>query len=167
MAVIDRLRTYQPGEAAAILATLRFRQARFREAAAALETAFEDFRGNPWALTRFKERGLALAAAVAARDDLLAARMLDALKPPFALLAQQDARLASIATLTRVLNFKGLCRDAVGALEPHVPWTASFLKLRRDCYQAVRDPRLGLAAADLEDFVAHETTGLPIQTETR
>jgi spermidine synthase len=160
LAFIDQLRTYQPGEAAAILATLRFRQARFDAAADALEAAFDDFRTSPWALNRFKERAVALAEAVAARNSLLAARMFEALRFPFAVRALQDERLATVANLTLQLNFSGLCREAVAALEPHVLWTRSFLTLRRDCYQAVRDPRLAVASRELEEFVAQEPVAL-------
>jgi spermidine synthase len=160
LAFIDQLRTYQPGEAAAILATLRFRQARFEDAAVALEAAFDDFRASPWALNRFEERAVALADAVAARSPLLAARMFEALKFPFAVRALQDERLTAVANLTPRLNFNGLCREAVGALEPHVLWTRSFLTLRRDCYRAIGDPRLAEASRELEELLASEPLAL-------
>jgi spermidine synthase len=156
LTLIDQLRSYQPGEAAAILATLRFRQARFDDAADALEAAFEEFRTSPWALNRFEERSVALADAVAARSSLLAARMFEGLKFPFAIRALQDERLAIVAGLTERLNFKGLCREAVAAFEPHVSWTRPFLTLRRNCYQAVGDPRLAVATRELEEFLADE-----------
>jgi hypothetical protein len=154
--VIEQLRHYQPGEADAILATLRFRQGRFEDAAAALDTAFADFRANPWALNRFKERGVALASAIAVRRPDLAARMFDALKSPFAIRALEDERLATEANLTRLLDFNRQCHGAVTALEPHVPWSRSFLALRLDCYRAGGDPRLGAAIRDLEEFEAAE-----------
>ena len=46
------------------------------------------------------------------------------------------------AEMSRQVDFPGLCGPAVGALEPHVPWTESFLRLRRDCYQATGHPLL-------------------------
>ena len=158
--VIEQLRRHHPGEADAILATLRFRQGRFEDAAAALEAAFADFRASPWALNRFKERGVALASAVAVRRPDLAARMFDGLKSPFAIRALEDERLATEANLTRLLDFKRQCHGAVAALEPHVPWSRSFLTLRLDCYRAVGDPRLGTAIRDLEDFEAREPVAL-------
>jgi hypothetical protein len=33
-----------------------------------------------------------------------------------------------------------------------VPWTASYLRLRHDCYAASNDPRLSLAAGDLNKY---------------
>jgi spermidine synthase len=160
LAFIERLRMYQPGEAAAILATLRFRQARFEDAAAALEAAFDDFRTSPWAMNRYKERGLTVASAVAGQNDLMAARMFEALKFPFAVRALQDERLMMVASLTPRLNFSGLCRNAVAAFEPRVLWTRPFLTLRRDCYRAVGDPRLRVAAGELDEFLAHEPLSL-------
>jgi hypothetical protein len=103
---------------------------------------------------------VALADAVAARSSLLAARMFEALKFPFAVRALQDERLATVAGLTERLNFKGLCRDAVAAFEPHVSWTRPFLTLRRNCYQAVGDPRLAVATRELEEFLAQESPTL-------
>jgi hypothetical protein len=153
---IEQLRQHQPGEADAILATLRFRQGRFEDAAAALEAAFADFRTNPWALNRFKERAVALATAVAVRRPDLAARMFNGLNSPFAIRALEDERLATVANLTRLLDFNRQCRAAVTALEPRVPWSRSFLTLRLDCYRAVGDPRLGAAIRDLEEFEANE-----------
>jgi hypothetical protein len=152
---IQQLRSYQPGEADTVLATLRFRQARFEDAAAALEEAFENYRTDPWALTRFKQRAVALAAAVATRSPQLAARMFEALSRPLALRAVQDERLGILAALTRRVGFEASCRDAVGALEPQVPWTVTFLTLRRDCYQTVGDARLAVAARELREFLAH------------
>ena len=75
--------------------------------------------------------------------------------------AVDEDRLGTMAGLTRVIDFKGLCRDAVAAFEPHVPWTSGFLELRRDCYEAVGDPRLAAATRDVLDFISRE--GLPLQ----
>jgi spermidine synthase len=163
LSLIEQLRQYQPGEADAILATLRFRQGRFEDAAAALEAAFADFRASPWALNRFKERGVALASAIAVRRPDLAARMFEGLRSPFAIRALQDERLATEANLTRLLDFKGRCHAAVTALEPHVPWSRSFLTLRLDCYRAVGDPRLGAAIRDLEEFEVREPRRLGLR----
>jgi spermidine synthase len=152
--VIDRLRAYQPGEAAVILATLRFRQARFDESAGALALAFEYFHTSPWTLTRFAQRGVALAGAVALQSPQLANRMFDALGRPFAIRALDDERLMVRAMLSRRVSFAASCQDALAPLEPHVPWDRGLLTLRRDCYQATRDPRQTTAARDLEELLA-------------
>jgi hypothetical protein len=82
--------------------------------------------------------------------------MFDALGKPLAVRAVEDARLVASAEITRLLNFRGLCGDAVRMFEPHGPWTESFLKLRVDCYQAIGDSRLAAATHDLAQFVENQ-----------
>ena len=156
LAPIEQLRSFERGEADVFLAALRVRQAKYEEAASALEAAFERFRGDPWALPRVKLRAMELASAVAARGPAGSRRMFTALGQPFSLRALEDERLNARATLTRAIDFRGLCGDAVGRLEPHVPWTETFLSLRRGCFEAAGDPRLDAATKDLREFLAHE-----------
>ena len=59
------------------------------------------------------------------------------------------------AEVSKLVDFPGLCGEAVGALEPHVPWSESFLRLRRDCYQAINSPLLATANRDLDEFLAN------------
>ncbi len=162
LALIEQLRAVQPGEADSILATLRFRQGRYDEAATAAESAFAFFRADPWALTRHKQKALDLVPLLAARDRRLAQRMYDALRLPLAIRAVQESRLTTEAELTRLVDFGGLCRGAIGALEPNVPWNEGFLAMRRDCYRLTGDPRAAAAVRDLEEFFAREP--LPLAT---
>jgi hypothetical protein len=154
--LIEQLRTYQPIEADTALATLRLAQSRFDEAAAALEAVFVRSRVDPWPPLRFKQKALALAEAVGVRNPASARRLFDALRQPFSVDAVDTRRLLTAAGLAMRFDFKGACREPVGVLEPHVPWTATFLVMRRDCYQATGDPRLATATRDLNDFFAHE-----------
>jgi hypothetical protein len=82
--------------------------------------------------------------------------MFDALQQPFAVDATRLERDLLRANLARTADFKGLCRDAVGALETHVPWEAAFLALRRECYATTGDRRLDQASRDLIEFQSHE-----------
>ena len=158
MGYIARLRDYQPAEAGALLATLRLLQGRLPDAATILEATLTRLQTDPWPLVRFEERAIQIAKQIADRDPSLAPRMLEALSHPLALDALEDLRLTTRAEMTRASNFGGACRDAVGALEPHVPWTQSFLTLRQDCYQAAGDPRLVAATRDLDEFTRNEPT---------
>jgi hypothetical protein len=158
--LIEELSAFQPGEASTLRATLRFRQARFDEAASALEAALVDFRTNPWAQYQFQERAIALASAVAAHSPALATRMFEALRRPLAVLALQDRRQTAVALLAARVDVQRFCRDAVRTLEPQVPWNRAFLTLRRDCYQAVADARAELASRELDEFLAHEAVPL-------
>jgi spermidine synthase len=159
---IDRLREYRPGEADVMLATLRLQQAKAPDAAAAVEAALVRFRTDPWTMTRYMDRAIQIAQIIGTGQPSLARRMFDALGQPFAVLASEEARLLARAELTRAVDFPGLCREAVDALGPHVPWAESFLRLRRDCYQATRDARLARTEADLNDFIA--ATAQPLIT---
>jgi spermidine synthase len=151
---IEQLREHRPGEANVFLTALRLRQGKPAEAANALEAALTSFRTDPWTMSRHMDRAVQLAQVVAGIDTATARRMFDALSQPFAVLASQEVRLTARAELTQRVDFPGLCREAVGALEPHVPWTESFLRLRRDCYSTTGDSRLPDAEADLNEFLA-------------
>jgi len=167
MVYVEQLRAYLPGEADAILAELWFRQGRDADALRALEAAFHRFRTDPWPLTRFKRKAVMLASALATRNAATARPLLDALKEPFSVRAVEFERLTTRAALTQRADFKTRCAAAIGALEPHVPWTGPFLKLRRDCYEAAGDPRLDAARRDFSDFVDDEplplAAGLPLR----
>ena len=86
--------------------------------------------------------------------------MFDALEQPFAVLASEETRLVARAEMSRLVDFPGLCGPAVGALEPHVPWTESFLRLRRDCYQATGNSLLAAANRDLDTLLSHSSQPL-------
>jgi spermidine synthase len=154
--LIEQLRAYQPAEADTLLATLRMRQSRLPEAAAALIRAFTRYRVDPWPLLKYQQKALALASTVGGADAATARGLYNALRSPFSVLALDNMRLLTSAELSTKLDFNRACRAPIGALEPHVPWSASFLTLRRDCYAASGDPRLAVATADLNDFFRHE-----------
>jgi hypothetical protein len=129
------------------------RQLKIKEAADAVGAALRRLDTDPWPILRFKERAIQLAAILASRDSSLAPSMYEALGHPFAVHGIEDTRLVTRAEVTRRLAFGSLCVPAVGALEPHVPWTQEFLRLRRDCYQAANDPRAATAARDLDEYL--------------
>jgi hypothetical protein len=158
--LIELHRRFQPAEADLFLATLRWRQGRIDEAAAALELVLARLRTDPWPLLRYKEKALALAEVIGKQTPALARQMFEALRHPFAVGELHDQRLLLVADLTRQLDFASVCRDAVDAFGEHVPWSGNFLALRRDCYQAVNDPRLGAAQRDLNDYLSAEALPL-------
>jgi spermidine synthase len=158
--LIEQLRAYQPAEADTLLATLRMRQSRFPEAAAALVAAFARYRVDPWPLLRYKEKALSLALVIGRSDPSTARALYDALRSPFSVLVADGGRLSTAAELSSHFDFAGACREPIGAMEPYPPWGAEFLIRRRDCYRAANDPRLAAALRDLEDFFAHEPAPL-------
>jgi hypothetical protein len=157
--LIDRLRTYQPGEADVLLAKLRLRQSRTAEAGSALAAALKRFQNDPWPAQEMKQLALQLVPALIASDGSLAQPMFDALSQPFAAHAVDDTRLATRAQLSMQVGGES-CKAAVGAMEPAVPWTLDFLVLRHDCYQRTNDPRLSDAIRDVNAFAAGEAQPL-------
>ncbi|HKC56710.1 MAG TPA: fused MFS/spermidine synthase [Vicinamibacterales bacterium] len=160
--LIEQLRAVNAGEAETLLAVLRIQQMRLEDAATALERAFQEYQKNPWAVVQFKQKALELAEALGSGSPTLARRMFDALEPPFAVEAFDEQRLLTRTALARKADFKGLCRDAIGPLESHVPWTAPFLSTRRECYATIGDGRLAQATRDTLEFVSNEP--LPLGT---
>ena len=71
-----------------------------------------------------------------------------------------ESRLTARAEITRYLDFARVCGPAVGVMEPQVPWTESFLRLRRDCYQAAGHPLLQVAERDLREFLGNTSQPL-------
>ena len=158
--LIEQLRAYQPAEADTILSTLRLRQSRYPEAAAALTAAFARYRVDPWPHLRYKEKAITLAIAIGRLDPSTARGLYEALRQPFSVLAVDTIRLIAMTELSARFDFAGACVEPMGALEPHPPWVAEFLIQRRDCYKAANDPRLAVALRDLDDFFAHEPAPL-------
>jgi spermidine synthase len=160
IATIERLRQYHAGEADVMLAEALFAQRDYEGAAGALERAFAIFRRDPWALPRFTQKGVGRAQALGASNPALARRMIEALKEPFAVKVADHRRRVAIAFLTSAADFKALCADAIGALEPNVPWVGDFLALRRDCYAETGNARLAAATRELNEYLLME--GLPL-----
>jgi spermidine synthase len=154
--LIDKLRAYQPAEADTVLAALRLRQSRTAEAAAALRSALARYHVEPWPLVRYKQKALSLATAIAGSDPKTAPAIFDALREPFAVRAVDNSRKVTQLEVAAIFDFKARCREPIAALEPHVPWTARFLSMRRDCYALNGDPRTAAAARDLSEFIARE-----------
>ena len=157
---IEQLRTFQPAEADTILASLRLRQSRVPEAAAALQSALARYRTDPWQILRYKQKALSLAAAIAGTDPATAPGLYDALREPFAVRAVDNTRRITQLELAATFDFKARCREPVTSLEPQVPWTARFLTMRRDCYQLNGDSRVAQANRDLSAFVAGEALSI-------
>jgi hypothetical protein len=160
LTTIERLRHFHSGEADVMLAELRFAQRDYDGAAAALEAAFATFRRDPWALPRFTQKGVARAQSLGSANPVLARRMIEALREPFAVKVADIRRRVAVAFLTSHVDFKGMCADAIGALEPNVPWAADFLSMRRNCYAETGDVRLAAATRELGEYLSME--GLPL-----
>jgi spermidine synthase len=164
MSLIERVRTYEPAEADAILAMLLGRQGKLDAAATALESAFRRMATDPWPLMMVKRRAVSLAEQLGRRSPALAQRMIAALSTPFAAGAMPDERLHAAAVLTRVAGLPQTCAGLMHALEPYSPWDPEMLTLRRDCYAATGDPLLSTAEQELQTYARLETQPFALTT---
>jgi spermidine synthase len=157
------LRELQPVEAMAIEARLRLTQGNQDEAARLVERAFKAYRTDPWPHPAVMGRAMTLAAALAGSDRDFAARMLDATSLPFAagqLEEQRRRQRVNIAWGTE-LGCGPNTIAALRALEPHVPWMESHLRMRRQCYaKADLHELYRRADADWEEFQSSQRTPL-------
>ncbi len=146
---LDHLRAIRPSEADAVLARLRFRQGKMPEAVAALEASFTRYRSDPWPSSHVMGRALDFSLEVAATDRDAAARLLAALREPFAALVLEDRRNLTRVLMTRLFDLRTSCVEALAPMEPFVPWNDDFLFWRAVCYASQKDPRADKAAEDL------------------
>jgi spermidine synthase len=155
-ALIAQLRGYEATEADVLLAKLRVAQDRLDDATDLLEAATARLREDPWPLLRYKEQALALVERVAVTSAARNARLQRAIDRPFSIMALEDARLKISASLALRLDDPKACLAPVAALDPHTPWSAPYLSLRRDCYRRAGDSHLAQAERDLAIFLAAE-----------
>ena len=114
----EQLRPFRPADADAVLARLRFRQARIPESAALLARAFVTARTTPWSTDGTMERALLLAQEVG-KTNALALPLLAALEKPFAAGQMEDMRSAMRLALAKELQGCGpRTIAALHALEP-------------------------------------------------
>jgi len=158
---INELRAYEPIEADAALARLRWKQKNYADATAALVRAFHGFRLSPWPLQITMTRSLEVAMQIA-RDEPTgkAARALyEAVSKPFAVSAMNGARELTLLNIAGALDRDRCGPEAFGVLqifEPDVPWDRVFLRNRLQCYQQTGDSRRDQAKKDYEAYLRNE-----------
>jgi hypothetical protein len=161
---LDRLRENNAIEADVVLARLRWRQSRFKDAVDALERALLAYRKDPWPLKLVMERALEMATSIAAADRSTSDRLVNALSQPFSLRLLDERRNEARLYISRLLDQPQRCSTAsLAALqefEPHVLWRRDFLEYRARCYEQWSDERTESAKKDLARFVAREVPSL-------
>lgn len=155
--LIEKIRQYQPVEADALLAHLRWRQRRGLEAYDAMELALLGFRRDPWPHFDLMRRTIALAQDMARADPsaTMSVRMYHALKEPFCMDILEDVRRKALVKIAAHIDEKTggrLSVDAIGKLEPHVPWDLEFLIARLNAYLKAAHPLTMLAATQVDEF---------------
>ena len=130
----EQLRPWEPTDADAILARLRYRQGRSDEAVVLLERVFIGCRTDAWPSVDTIGRSIDLALTMA-NKQAYAVRMFHALDKPFAAGQWEDARKYDRALLANLMEGCGPhTTAALRELEPWPPWRKDLLNLRVDCY---------------------------------
>ncbi|HLJ73073.1 MAG TPA: fused MFS/spermidine synthase, partial [Thermoanaerobaculia bacterium] len=163
-----QLRAYEPTDADAVLARLRYQQKKFDEAASLLESTFITSRRDPWANVDTIGRSLDLAVALSNQHHY-AARMLHALDRTFAAGQWEDARRIDRALIANQMEGCGPHTvAALQALEPWAPWRRDVLQLRVDCYgSAMLSDLQDRAKRDLDAFTKSEPLPLLSSSDRR
>jgi len=153
---IQELRATSAVEAEAATARLALRLGQFDLARNALASALVRYRDDPW------PSQIAMAHALSLSDELATAKpdalgvLFEALRQPFAVAALEEPRRLVLLNLAARVRSPDLCREALQALEPHVPWRADVLRYRASCYERQKDERAPLAREELQEFLAQE-----------
>ena len=153
----EQLRAWEPTDADAVLARLRFRQGKMDQAATFLERTFIDSRTDPWPTVDVIGRSLDLAVTLA-NTHVYSSRMFHALERPFAAGQWEDARKYDRALIAKVMEGCGPHTiAALRELEPWPPWRRDILSLRADCYGSAMMPRLrSRARREFDAFLSAE-----------
>jgi hypothetical protein len=149
---IDRLRSWKPAEAAAILGRLRLRQDRLQEAAAALEAAFVAYRSEPWSWPFVMNLAIESAKELTTKSAPAIPLMKEALAQRFSVSMFDDARRAVLLALAMIPKIDSSCTETLQPYEPYVPWREELLSWRSRCYTLAKDPMQERAAVELEEF---------------
>ncbi|HUJ15154.1 MAG TPA: fused MFS/spermidine synthase [Thermoanaerobaculia bacterium] len=156
-AYAEQLRAWEPIDADAVLARLRYRERRLDEATALLERVFAACRNDPWAAVDTIGRSLDLAVTIA-NTHAYAARLFHALDVPFAAGQWEDARKYDRALISRQMEGCGPHTiAALRELEPWPPWRKDILGMRFNCYgDTTLSDLKARAASDIESYINAE-----------
>jgi hypothetical protein len=128
------------------------RQERIVEATDEVVAALRAYESDPWPWPPVMRRALTLARQIGQEDKDSGRRLLDQLERPFVLRMLDENRRLTRVDLARKIDFTTRCVGAFEELEPHVPWTESFLRRRLDCYEQNGHPLAARARRQLDEF---------------
>jgi spermidine synthase len=155
--LIEQVRPWQPVEADALMAHLRWRQKRGLEAYDAMESALLQFRRDPWAHMDLMRRSIIFAGDMARGDPTgkLSGRLYNALATPFCLDIHEDIRRKTLVRVATHIDEKlgsRLTIEALAKFEPDVPWDLEFLVNRASAYYKANHPLTMKAAEQVDEY---------------
>lgn len=162
---IRNLARWEPVEADLVTARLRLRQGRLEEATSLLESGFIRYRVDPWPIHKMVSRALDLAVAIAHKDHALGRRLYEVLQEPFAVRLLNERRIKTGIEIARQVDFSGMCSEAMGRFEPHVPWNRDYLTMRYLCYLKTHNQAEETARQDLMSFTAAASESFALDLE--
>jgi spermidine synthase len=164
LAYIEQLQTIDATEAEAVRARLLWRQNRLGEARDSIEKVLVSLRANPWPMQALITRTVNLACDIVEADKTRSSgtAIYAALEKPFAVYNSDEERMFALVRVA--LNIDGDPKGehvvrSLEAVEPNIPWTSGFLKLRAVSYTTSQHPLAADAQSDLVDFVLAEDDG--------
>lgn len=162
---IDQLHKILPTEAEAIRARLLWREKRIDQATAAVQQCLKSLRVNPWPGPALVDRTLNLAVELMGAGSTAdnGEETFHVLQEPFAVYNSDDTRLLALLRAGTVLDHGRSGRNVwqiVGGLEPNIPWTFGFLRMRSICYATFEPELAANAESDLVDYLMAEPGGL-------
>jgi spermidine synthase len=159
---IEKLRGFQPTEAAVIYGRLLTRQGKMDEAAAAMENAFERHRHDVWPWTVITKHAMTTVDEIAAADAKLADRMYRAVASPLPVYLLEGQRLATMLKIAMRTKLAVPCAETLGLFEPHVPWRKDVLEWRASCYRDMKGKDAPLAGSELAELLTQ--TSAPFES---
>jgi spermidine synthase len=150
---IEQLRTFNAVEADGVWAWLLFSQQRHEEAAEQLKKSLLGYREDPWAHRGFMRSVLMLVSRVSSERPDLGRALFGLLFEPFAADALNRYRRDLAVEVSEHVGFEETCAEALGLLEPHVPWVQTLLERRVACYESSDHPLLERARAELAELL--------------
>jgi hypothetical protein len=162
---IDQLHKILPTEAQAIRTRLLWREKRIDLAGSTVEQCLKSLRVDPWPSPALVDRTLNLAIELMRADDGGGNReaIYRLLQEPLAVYNSDSSRMLALLRVSKLLDHGRTGPNvwhAVQALEPNIPWTFDFLRLRCDCYAAFEPSLVAGAESDLVDYLMAEPGGL-------
>jgi hypothetical protein len=157
--LIEKIRQYQPPEAAVLAAQRHWRQGRVVDAVESLEAALVAYRRDPWPQQDLMVRAHDLALEMTRADNTGNAgkRLYDAMREPYVMHLLQDTRLRTMLKIAAHVDARTgsrMAAEAAGLFEPHVPWEGEFLVTRANAYDGT--PLAERAARELQEFMDAE-----------
>lgn len=147
----EHLSQFRPVEAKIILGRYFWKKGEVEQAFNVMETAFLEYRQNPWPHATVMTHALDLVAEIAFNKAGIGARFYELLSVPFSVYNLEDRRLFTLLTLSSTIDCEHAA-EVFESMEPNVPFKKPVLEYRQRCYEETGSPHLKQARLDLEEF---------------